>query len=72
MTKINVIFTGLSKFEAFSGHNRGNSYLFYDQRLLSISSGWHLDILKGKGIARVITSMDMDEKTRKLYRKRGK
>jgi hypothetical protein len=29
-------------------------------------------ILKGKGIARVITSMDMDEKTRKLYRKRGK
>ena len=29
-------------------------------------------ILKGKGIARAITSMDMDEKTRKLYRKRGK
>ena len=27
--------------------------------------------LKEKGIARVITSMDMDEKTRKLYRKRG-
>ena len=29
-------------------------------------------ILKGKGIARVITAMDMDEKTRKLYKKGGK
>jgi hypothetical protein len=29
-------------------------------------------ILKRKGIARVITSMDMDERTRKLYRRRGK
>jgi len=29
-------------------------------------------ILKGKGIARVITAMDMDEKTKKLYKKRGK
>jgi len=28
--------------------------------------------LKGKGIARVITAIDMDEKTRKLYKKRGK
>ncbi len=28
--------------------------------------------LKGRGIARVITAMDMDEKTRKLYKKRGK
>ncbi|MEA3360833.1 MAG: BrnT family toxin [Thermodesulfobacteriota bacterium] len=27
-------------------------------------------ILKDKGVARVITSMDMDEKTRKLYKKR--
>lgn len=27
---------------------------------------------KGKGIARVITAMDMDDKTRKLYRKRSK
>jgi hypothetical protein len=27
---------------------------------------------KSKGIARVITAMDMDEKTRKLYKKRGK
>jgi uncharacterized protein len=29
-------------------------------------------VLKGKGIARVITSMDMDDKTKKLYKKRGK
>ena len=29
-------------------------------------------VLKGKGIARVVTAMDMDEKTRKLYRRRGK
>lgn len=29
-------------------------------------------VLKGKGIARVITARDMDEKTRKLYKKRGK
>ena len=29
-------------------------------------------VLKGKGIARVITSMDMDYKTKKLYKKRGK
>ena len=29
-------------------------------------------VLKGKGIARVITAMDMDEKTKKLYKKRGK
>ena len=28
--------------------------------------------LKDKGIAKVITSMDMDDKTRRLYRKRGK
>ena len=27
-------------------------------------------VLKGKGIARVITSMDMDGKTKKLYKKR--
>ena len=27
---------------------------------------------KNKGIARVIATMDMDEKTRKLYKKRGK
>jgi len=27
--------------------------------------------LKSMGIARVITAMDMDEKTRKLYKKRG-
>jgi len=26
-------------------------------------------VLKAKGIARVITSMDMDEKTKKLYKK---
>jgi len=29
-------------------------------------------VLKGKGIARVITSMDMDDKTKKLYKKRVK
>jgi uncharacterized DUF497 family protein len=28
--------------------------------------------LKNKGIARAITAMDMDEKTRRLYKKRGK
>jgi predicted DNA binding CopG/RHH family protein len=28
--------------------------------------------LKSKGIARVITAMDMDDKTRKLYRKKNK
>ena len=28
-------------------------------------------ILKGKSIARVVTAMDMDKKTRRLYRKRG-
>jgi uncharacterized DUF497 family protein len=28
-------------------------------------------VQKGKGIARVITAMDMDNKTRKLYRKKG-
>jgi hypothetical protein len=36
---------------------------------------WHLFIvyvLRGKGTARVITAMDMDEKTKKLYKKRGK
>ncbi len=27
-------------------------------------------VLQGKGIARVITSMDMDDKTKKLYKKR--
>jgi len=29
-------------------------------------------VLKGKGSARVITAMDMDNKTRKLYKRRGK
>lgn len=29
-------------------------------------------VLKGKGRARVITAMDMDEKTRRLYKRRGK
>jgi uncharacterized DUF497 family protein len=29
-------------------------------------------ILKGKGQARVITAMDMDDKTRKLYKRRGR
>ena len=29
-------------------------------------------VLKGKGVARVITAMDMDHKTRKLYNKRRK
>jgi hypothetical protein len=29
-------------------------------------------VLKDKGRARVITAMDMDEKTRRLYKRRGK
>jgi len=29
-------------------------------------------VLRGEGTARVITAMDMDEKTKKLYKKRGK
>ena len=29
-------------------------------------------VLKGKGQARVITAMDMDDKTRKLYKRRSK
>jgi uncharacterized DUF497 family protein len=29
-------------------------------------------VIKVRGVARVITSMDMDEKTKKLYKKRGK
>jgi uncharacterized DUF497 family protein len=29
-------------------------------------------ILKSKGVAKVVTSMDMDEKTKKLYKRRGK
>ena len=29
-------------------------------------------VLKSKGIARVITAIDMDEKTRKLYKRKGK
>lgn len=29
-------------------------------------------VLKGKGIARVITAIDMDDKARKLYKRRGK
>ena len=29
-------------------------------------------VLKGKGSARVITAMDMDDKTRRLCKKRGK
>ena len=29
-------------------------------------------VLKSKGIARVITAIDMDEKTRKLYKRRGR
>ena len=29
-------------------------------------------VLRSKGVARVITARDMDEKTKKLYKKRGK
>ena len=29
-------------------------------------------VLRSKGVARVITAMDMDERTKKLYKKRGK
>jgi len=42
------------------GHTIAGRYLFV------------IYILNSKGIARVVTSMDMDDKTRKLYRKRGK
>lgn len=40
------------------GHTIAGRYLFV------------VYFLKSKGIARVITAMDMDEKTRKLYRNR--
>ena len=42
------------------GYTVGGRYLFIVYRS------------KNRGIARVITAMDMDEKTRKLYKKRGK
>lgn len=42
------------------GHTVAGRYLFI------------VYVLKGKGIARVITAIDMDEKTRKLYKRRGK
>jgi len=42
------------------GYTIGGRYLFV------------VYILKGKGKARVITAMDMDEKTRRLYKRRGK
>ncbi len=42
------------------GYTVGGRYLFI------------VYILKSKSIARVITAMDMDEKTRRLYKKRGK
>jgi uncharacterized DUF497 family protein len=42
------------------GYTVGGRYLFV------------VYILKGKGKARVITAMDMDEKTRRLYKRRGK
>ena len=29
-------------------------------------------VLRSKGVARVITAIDMDERTKKLYKKRGK
>lgn len=40
------------------GHTIAGRYLFV------------VYVLKSKGIARVITAMDMDKKTRKLYKKR--
>ncbi len=42
------------------GYTIGGRYLFV------------VYVPKGKGIARVITAMDMDDKTRKLYRKKNK
>ena len=42
------------------GYTIGGRYLFV------------VYVLKGKGIARVITAMDMDDNTRKFYRKRRK
>lgn len=42
------------------GYTTGGSYLFV------------VYVLKSKGLARVISAMDMDEKTRKQYQKRKK
>jgi len=42
------------------GYTVGGRYLFV------------VSVLKGKCMARVITAMDMDEKTRILYKRRGK
>ena len=52
--------TGRKKTRYMLGYTVAGRYLFA------------VYILEGNGIARVITSMDMDEKTRKLYKKRGK
>jgi uncharacterized protein len=51
---------GRSNSRYMLGYTVGGRYLFV------------VYVLKGHGAARVITSMDMDEKTRKLYKRRGK
>lgn len=42
------------------GYSVGGRYLFV------------VYVLKGKGVARVITTMDMDDKTKNIYKRRGK
>jgi len=51
---------GRSNTRYMLGYTVGGRYLFV------------VYVLKGHGAARVITSMDMDEKTRNLYKRRGK
>ena len=51
---------GKKKTRYMLGYTIGGRYLFI------------VYVLKGQGIARVITAMDMDDKTRRLYKKRNK
>lgn len=52
--------SGRGETRYFLGYTVGGRYLFV------------VYVLKGKGKARVITAMDMDEKTRRLYKRRCK
>jgi hypothetical protein len=56
----------------YSSPNAPDKRDIFGTLMLSILASLYLYILKSKGIARGITSMDIDEKTRKLYRKRSK
>jgi len=51
---------GRKKARYMPGHTIAGRYLFV------------VYVLKGQGIARVITSVDMDDKTKRLYKKRFK